>query len=381
MTIRAGDQSPDVEEVQRILIEGGYYTGPIDGVYGPDTEAAVRAYQTAHGLEVDGVVGPHTWGNMHGDPQYPNNTTGALGGSPSGGRGSLASVDADAAVKAEFPQHAYLLSDPEIGPILREASTAKPKWTNGQLQARIMETQWFKSNSDRARDFGHLQAVDPATFQRQLWEKEDAVRRIGGFLGYDETVLDQGYITHFAKKAMREGLSDEMLQAAIAQELTPLVGVSERSPFLSDLREVSQQYGFVVDSPTLHYWLKGIASGTTNKDQFVNTAKAWLKSLMPHLGNQIDQGLTLRQIQSPYEELIKRELELPSERIDFLGDPKWRHVIDYVDPKDGTHRAMSIREATTYVRGMDEWWQTSNGKEESAELTEEILTSFGAVRR
>ena len=35
--------------------------GPADGIFGPNTESAVRAYQAAVGVAVDGIVGDRTW--------------------------------------------------------------------------------------------------------------------------------------------------------------------------------------------------------------------------------------------------------------------------------------------------------------------------------
>ncbi len=51
---------PDVLAVQRRLSRLGFDPGPCDGEYGPATAAAVRAFQAAAGIEVDGIVCPET---------------------------------------------------------------------------------------------------------------------------------------------------------------------------------------------------------------------------------------------------------------------------------------------------------------------------------
>lgn len=51
---------PDVHRVQIELRKHRANPGPIDGYYGPATARAVREFQRAAGLEVDGIVGPKT---------------------------------------------------------------------------------------------------------------------------------------------------------------------------------------------------------------------------------------------------------------------------------------------------------------------------------
>ena len=47
--------------VQKALKSAGYYNGTIDGKIGPSTRSAIRDFQSAHGLAVDGVCGRKTW--------------------------------------------------------------------------------------------------------------------------------------------------------------------------------------------------------------------------------------------------------------------------------------------------------------------------------
>lgn len=58
--LRRGHRGEDVRWVQRRLQMHAFQPGPADGVFGKRTDAAVRAFQTAKKLEIDGIVGPQT---------------------------------------------------------------------------------------------------------------------------------------------------------------------------------------------------------------------------------------------------------------------------------------------------------------------------------
>jgi peptidoglycan hydrolase-like protein with peptidoglycan-binding domain len=62
--LRMGTRGEDVRAVQQLLMQAGFDPGPIDGIFGGRTQAATKAFQSARGLMVDGVVGPITFGAL-----------------------------------------------------------------------------------------------------------------------------------------------------------------------------------------------------------------------------------------------------------------------------------------------------------------------------
>jgi len=62
--VRRGDRGSEVKKIQKAL--GGL---TVDGIFGPRTEARVKAFQKAMGIGVDGIVGPQTRKYLF--PSYP----------------------------------------------------------------------------------------------------------------------------------------------------------------------------------------------------------------------------------------------------------------------------------------------------------------------
>ncbi len=66
-TIRKGDRGEEVRTAQKLLNRKGYSAGAEDGVFGQQTELAVKALQKNYGIAVDGIIGADTWDSLEVD--------------------------------------------------------------------------------------------------------------------------------------------------------------------------------------------------------------------------------------------------------------------------------------------------------------------------
>lgn len=76
--LKRDDFGPEIENLQQLLQAAGYYDGPITGVFGPQTEAAVLEFQQAQGLKATGIVDRQTLtvlSNLNKPETYPTSSS------------------------------------------------------------------------------------------------------------------------------------------------------------------------------------------------------------------------------------------------------------------------------------------------------------------
>lgn len=105
----------NVLDIQRRLLALEYDPGPLDGMWGPKSRAAVKAFQKDHGLLVDGVVGKMTANAMNAAPATPDVPMVQLVGEPiwvQEGRRQLGLRETDPKLKAFLKSDGSTLGDP-----------------------------------------------------------------------------------------------------------------------------------------------------------------------------------------------------------------------------------------------------------------------------
>lgn len=198
--------------VQERLAARGFSPGPIDGINGPQTKAAVRAFQQANGLTVDGIVGPQTLAALNGSSRPQ--TQRQPGANPMFGRPQPPALPSPGMLS---PQH--LGNDVGFGPGSQLPGGASQRASSGNFLGGLMGMLGNKYNQATNALGTAAQAVQnaPGAAQQTLggMGQEVAARMVPEMMG---TVKGR---TLMANALMGVGTRSPAERMALARQTNP----------------------------------------------------------------------------------------------------------------------------------------------------------------
>ena len=149
--LRNGDEGTDVAYVQQRLRALGYLSGSADGIFGNNTERAVKEFQMANGLTADGVVGNRTMAML--DSSSAKSKSAAVG-------------DTSRATAVPTPKN-YTASTPNATYGYLAPGDRGSKVTN--LQKRLIELGYMSGSASGNYDDATEQAVRDFQARNGQW--------------------------------------------------------------------------------------------------------------------------------------------------------------------------------------------------------------------
>lgn len=360
-----------VREIQTALKKAGFDPGPIDGIMGNRTRSAIRAFQEANNLKVDGVVGSNTTAALKG-----TTTTTKEGATTKTGTTGKKTVRQY--LEANFPSFLWAIDHPEIGPILKQS--AKEEWESLRIQGALQGTTWWQTTAQSARQAILTQRNDPATWKRmQAAKREDIQTELDG-MGLKMT---QAQITSLVNDSLTYSYTPAQVQSAIIAnsnfnrikssdiEKGDVAGVMAATE--NEVQRIADEHLMRLSARDKMYWIREIAQNHKSMDSFQNYAQTMALKRMPFLQDMVASGLSPREALRPYQNTIGEMLEKPPASIDFADDRYQKVIVG----EGGTLATTSAMKKKVREEFRHEWDQTANAQQSAARTTAQIAEIFG----
>jgi len=283
-------------------------------------------------------------------------------------------------VLEKYPSLYFLMSHPEIGPLLTQAVNPQTGFSPQTFQAKLYQTNWWKSQSETQRNWLIKSNTDPGSANQERSSYRISLGTAANAYG---TSLNAAQLKFLSEAGLAHGWAPdgpEMLDAIrkLGQG-KPSMGKGAKGVAATEIRALAN--GQWYQNPSMNdvtRMAEAVAVGRDSLESINARLALSARTRYPHLADQIKAGQTLAQITAPLREVVANELERTPESIQIAGHPVWRQLLVGIqDPASKKMRPMTESEAMRLARRQPDWWKTSNGRQSDAGMARTLLTAFG----
>lgn len=347
VTARPTDRA-GITALQQTMKNAGIDPGPIDGVWGPKTQAAYDKYNA----------------------QVANSPFPLMAGMSDDDKIAALMFSEQGAAVAPF------LNDPQIRTIFL-------RYIHGEIDENtltglVRQTSTFQNTTNVQRQWDQLVNTDPGTANMQLDQARQGILRFAENLGYS---LTYEQATDLANQTKRNGLNEDQLKSAVIATQRFSGGGTAYETLYSINNKLA--YWMVDMSPeSKRQWMADIMMGRQTEatlDEFIRqTAISKFPTMAAALS--ANPNLTPYQFVDPYRQAASKLLGVNPETVNFT-DPKWAKSLQTFDKQSNQFRAMTLDEWGQEMRTDPQygWRFTTNAKDAAAAMVMQIGESMGRV--
>lgn len=354
------------------------------------------AYTVARGDTMGGIaqkLGVSLSALAAANPQIANInriTPGMVINSPGGGAGGAPAPAAPAAAPAaggfsvEEAMSAYgfvfTLANaiPDLKAILDQAIAQE--WTPDHLTAQVESSQWWNNNADTVRNLVTQQYTDPSTYRQNLANAVNMIHLKAQQLGRQ---LDEPTAQRLALQTLTEnGSWDDQRLSQLLTNNSGLVHGSDHGAvmgtaanYADHMTKIASSYGVAYTTDWLDSWINEVESGRNTLDGFDAVIRARAKAQFPQYADQLDAGMTIRDIADPYIATMAQTLEMAESDIS-LTDPYIKKALSTPSP-DGVQRAVPMWQFQRQLKDDPRYDKTLGARQDAYSALGKIGAAFG----
>jgi hypothetical protein len=279
---------------------------------------------------------------------------------------------------------AVLRSAPELSKLFDRAISGG--YNQARFVAELRNTGWYKTRSESVRQGTVLQKADPAEYKRRITQAAAMVadqyyqmtgRRMGGPTA-----------AHLGQQAFLYGFNDAEVRDMVARTVSSAdllkggqiggtLGEAERQ-----LRQAADDYGIDVSETWIKNNINSIARQNTDVTAEIGKLRQLAKSKYAAFADQIDQGVTVKDIAEPYRQLMAKTLEVSDKSI-RINDRALQTALMYkpVDeagrPTSKLPTGMPLWQFEQQLKNDPRWVRTKGAQDATMAAGRQVLQDLG----
>lgn len=273
-------------------------------------------------------------------------------------------------------QMAVINSDKSLSDLFNKA--VKEQMPATAFQAALRNTDFYQKHGASYAQAYSKELGDPGDWTAQTTNAQNIINQEAVSLGMS---LTHDEVTKLAHSALymaggtASGITQSWLDTHIAAYGKVTGKGGKTFDIIDNLKQQGASMGIAHDDSWYTTAAKNIVAAKGTENDYISQIRDLAKTKYSWAADQIDNGMTVKQIASPYVNSMANILEIPQDSLS-LNDPTINKALTNID-QTGKQTAVPLWQFETNLRQDPRWATTKNAKDTLDSTAHSILQNFG----